>query len=128
MNETTSAGRRLAPAIVLALLAAALGWACAAYGHDAYLDAVPRRLNHCLEAAPVTVGAWAALGAAPLLEIAAAACAVLLLRPTTRPGTAPTVAAALLLGTAALLLVVTGWSLADAIGGLDHPRHTCTGM
>ncbi|MFG2818290.1 hypothetical protein ACGFX4_02580 [Kitasatospora sp. NPDC048365] len=128
MNETTPSGRRLAPAVALAFLAAALGWACAKYGHDAYLDAIPRRLNHCLQAAPVTVATWAALGAAPLLEIAAAVGAVRLLRPTTRPGTAPTVAAALLLGTAALLLVVTGWSLADALGGLDHPLHTCTGM
>ncbi|WP_157845397.1 hypothetical protein [Kitasatospora phosalacinea] len=123
-TSATRAGRWLAAAAVLGLL----GWACAKYGHDAYLDAVARRLNRCLDAAPVPAAAWVALGAGPLLEIAAGAGAVLLLRPTARSGTAVLVAASLVTALAGILLLVTGWGLADAVGGPGGAHHTCGGM
>lgn len=106
-----------------------LGWAGAKYGHDAYLDAVPRRLGHCLDAAPVPAAAWAALVAGPLLAAAAGAGAVPLLRPAARPGRAALVAAALLAVLAGLVLLAAGWGLADALGGPGGgARHTCGGL
>ncbi|MEU3493757.1 hypothetical protein ABZ747_09730 [Kitasatospora cineracea] len=118
------AGRRLAAAAVLGTL----GWVCAKYGHDAYLDAVPRRLGHCLDAAPVPATAWAATVAGPLLETAAGTTAALLLRPTARSSTAAPVTAALITALAGILLLVTGWGLTDAIGGPGTTRHPCSGM
>ncbi|RPE28489.1 hypothetical protein EDD38_5625 [Kitasatospora cineracea] len=118
------AGRRLAAAAVLGTL----GWVCAKYGHDAYLDAVPRRLGHCLDAAPVPATAWAATVAGPLLETAAGTTAALLLRPTARSSTAALVTAALITALAGILLLVTGWGLTDAIGGPGTTRHPCSGM
>lgn len=107
-------------------MTAAFGWVCAKYGHDAYLDAVPRRLNRCLTADPVPAVAWLALGLGPLLQLLAGFGAVRQLRGG--PSTATTVAAAVVAVVAAVLLVFAGYGLADAIGGLDHPHRTCTGL
>ncbi|MEU9131988.1 hypothetical protein AB0D08_28450 [Kitasatospora sp. NPDC048540] len=120
-----AAGRRTAPLPWLgaAVALVVLGWLSARYGHTAYLDAVPRRLNHCLKAGAVPAAAWAGVVAGPVLALAG----LVLSARQLRAGGGWTAAAGLLAAVAALVLLVDLWGLVDVVRGLDHPARTCSG-
>ncbi|MER8182130.1 hypothetical protein [Kitasatospora sp. NPDC094015] len=109
----------LGAAVALALV----GWLFARYGHTAFLDAVPRRLNHCLKAEAVPGPAWAGVVAGPVLGLAGLLAAARQLRA----GGGWAAVAAVLAALAALVLLVDVWALVDVVRGLDHPARTCSG-